>query len=159
MLDQIQEGTELKCSTSNGEFDAKVSYVSDYPVSSDSSYYGSGNPNASYYEYTATIEDSSIKVSDDDWLTVMLAGNVVSNGIVLDKAFVRTENGISYVYKDDNGILKKQEISVGATVDSGYSVIVKGGLSEDDLIAFPYGKDVKEGAKTKEVTLDQMYGY
>jgi hypothetical protein len=47
---------------------------------------------------------------------------------------------------------------VGATVDSGYSVIVKGGLSEDDLIAFPYGKDVKEGAKTREVTLDQMYG-
>lgn len=24
MLDQIQEGTELKCSTSNGEFNAKV---------------------------------------------------------------------------------------------------------------------------------------
>ena len=48
---------------------------------------------------------------------------------------------------------------MGATLDSGYSVIVKGGLSEDDLIAFPYGKDVKEGAKTREVTLDQMYGY
>lgn len=47
---------------------------------------------------------------------------------------------------------------MGAAVDSGYSVIVKGGLSEDDLIAF-HGKDVKEGAKTKEVTLDQMYGY
>ena len=44
-------------------------------------------------------------------------------------------------------------------MDGGYSVIVKGGLSADDLIAFPYGKDVKEGAKTKEVTLDQMYGY
>ena len=91
MLDQVQEGTELKCSTSNGDFNAKVAYVSEYPVSSDSSsYYGSGNPNASYYEYTATIEDSSVKVSDDDWLTVMLAGNVVSNGIVLDRAFVRT---------------------------------------------------------------------
>ena len=37
----------------------------------------------------------------------------------------------NYVYKDDNGILKKQEISVGAAVDSGYSVIVKGGLSEN----------------------------
>ena len=49
--------------------------------------------------------------------------------------------------------------SAGSWRPSGYSVIVKGGLSEDDLIAFPYGKDVKEGAKTKEVTLDQMYGY
>ena len=159
MLDQIQEGTELKCSTSNGEFDAKVSYVSDYPVSSDSSSYGSGNPNASYYEYTATIEDSSIKVSDDDWLTVMLAGNVVSNGIVLDKSFVRTENGISYVYKDDNGTLKKQILKVGGNVNSGYSVLITGGITREDKIAFPYGDDVAEGAKTKEVSSDEMYGY
>ena len=39
MLDQVQEGTELKCSTSNGDFNAKVAYVSEYPVSSDSSSY------------------------------------------------------------------------------------------------------------------------
>ena len=87
--------------------------MSEYPVSGDSSYYGSGNPNASYYEYTATIEDSSVKVSDDDWLTVMLAGNVVSNGIVLDRAFVRTENGVSYVYKDDNGVTEKTDSESG----------------------------------------------
>lgn len=44
-------------------------------------------------------------------------------------------------------------------MDNGYSVIVKGGITSDDLIAFPYGKDVKEGAKTKEVSLNDMYGY
>lgn len=160
MLDQVQEGTELKCSTSNGDFNAKVAYVSEYPVSSDSSsYYGSGNPNASYYEYTATIEDSSVKVSDDDWLTVMLAGNVVSNGIVLDRAFVRTENGVSYVYKDDNGTLKKQILKVGGNVNSGYSVLVTGGITREDKIAFPYGDGVADGAKTKEVSSDEMYGY
>lgn len=159
MLDQIKEGTELKCSTSNGDFNAKVAYVSEYPVSGDSSYYGSGNPNASYYEYTATIEDSSVKVSDDDWLTVTLAGNVVSNGIVLDRAFVRTENGVSYVYKDDNGTLKKQVLKVGGNVNSGYSVLVTGGITREDKIAFPYGDDVAEGAKTKEVSSDEIYGY
>lgn len=159
MLDQIKEGTELKCSTSNGDFNAKVAYVSEYPVSGDSSYYGSGNPNASYYEYTATIEDSSVKVSDDDWLTVMLAGNVVSNGIVLDRAFVRTENGVSYVYKDDNGVLKKQILKVGGNVNSGYSVLVIGGITREDKIAFPYGDDVADGVKTKEVSADEMYGY
>ena len=159
MLDQIKEGTELKCSTSNGDFNAKVAYVSEYPVSGDSSYYGSGNPNASYYEYTATIEDSSVKVSDDDWLTVMMAGNVVSNGIVLDRAFVRTENGVSYVYKDDNGVLKKQILKVGGNVNSGYSVLVTGGITREDKIAFPYGDDVADGVKTKEVSADEMYGY
>lgn len=160
MLDQVQEGTELKCSTSNGDFNAKVAYVSEYPVSSDSSsYMGSGNPNASYYEYTATIEDSSVKVSDDDWLTVTLAGNAVSNGIVLDRAFVRTENGVSYVYKDDNGTLKKQILKVGGNVNSGYSVLITGGITREDKIAFPYGDDVVDGAKTKEVSANEMYGY
>lgn len=159
MLDQVQEGTELKCSTSNGDFNAKVAYVSEYPVSGDSSYYGNGNPNASYYEYTATIEDNSVKVSDDDWLTVTLAGNAVSNGIVLDRAFVRTENGVSYVYKDDNGVLKKQILKVGGNVNSGYSVLVTGGITREDKIAFPYGDDIKDGAKTKEVSSSEMYGY
>ena len=35
--------------------------------------------------------------------------------------------------------------------------IIKGGISSDDKLAFPYGKDVVEGAKTNEVTLDYMY--
>ena len=35
--------------------------------------------------------------------------------------------------------------------------MVTGGLKSDDLLAFPYGDAVTEGAKTKEVTLDDMY--
>ena len=30
--------------------------------------------------------------------------------MVIQKAFVRNDNNKNYVYKDDNGILKKQEI-------------------------------------------------
>ena len=105
------------------------------------------------------VSDKTLQLEDQDWVTVNYEASAAENIMVIQKAFVRNDNNKNYVYKDDNGILKKQEISAGATVDSGYSVIVKGGLSEDDLIAFPYGKDVKEGAKTKEVTLDQMYGY
>ena len=89
----------------------------------------------------------------------MMAGNVVSNGIVLDRAFVRTENGVSYVYKDDNGVLKKQILKVGGNVNSGYSVLVTGGITREDKIAFPYGDDVADGVKTKEVSADEMYGY
>ena len=29
----------------------------------------------------------------------------------------------------------------------------------EDKIAFPYGKGVKEGAKTQEGTIDDIYGY
>ena len=113
----------------------------------------------SYYAFTAVVTDKTLQLEDQDWVTVNYEASAAENSMVIQKAFVRSDNSKNYVYKDDNGVLKKQEISVGATVDGGYSVIVKGGLSADDLIAFPYGKDVKEGAKTKEVTLDQMYGY
>ena len=88
-----------------------------------------------------------------------MQGTSQQNGIVLDKAFVRSENGVSYVYKDDNGILKKQILKVGGNVNGGYSVLVTGGITRDDRIAFPYGDTVKEGAVTEEVSVSDFYGY
>lgn len=159
MLDDIKEGTKLNCTSyTSGSFEAEVMDVSEYPVTG-SSFYGSSNPNVSYYAFTAVVTDKSLQLEDQDWVTINYEASTSEGSMVIQKAFVRSDNGSNYVYKDDNGVLKKQEISVGATVDSGYDVIVKGGISADDLIAFPYGKDVKEGAKTKEVTLDDMYGY
>ena len=122
-------------------------------------YYGDSNPNVSSYTFTAEIEDKSVKVQDGDYVNIMLAEEVSTTGIVLSKAFVRTENGSSYVYKDDNGTLKKQIVSVGGNVEGGYSVLITGGLTRDDKIAFPYGKSVKEGLRTREGSLEEFYGY
>lgn len=159
MLDEIKEGTMLNCTSyTSGAFEAEVMDVSEYPVTSNS-YYGDSNPNVSYYAFTAVVTDKSLQLEDQDWVTITYEASSSEGSMVIQKAFVRSENGRSYVYKDENGILKKQELSVGATVDNGYSVIVKGGITSDDLIAFPYGKDIKEGAKTKEVSLNDMYGY
>ena len=159
MLDDFKEGTKLSCTSyTSGSFEAEVLDVSEYPVTGNS-FYGNSNPNVSYYAFTANVTDKSLQLEDQDWVTINYEASTSAGSMVIQKAFVRSDSSTNYVYKDDHGILKKQEISVGATVDSGYSVIVKGGLSSDDLIAFPYGKDVKEGAKTQEVTLDQMYGY
>ena len=105
------------------------------------------------------MTDKSLQLEDQDYVSISYQASADSGSMVIQKAFVRSENGKNYVYKDDNGVLKKQEIAVGSIVDSGYNVIVKGGISMDDLLAFPYGKDVVEGAKTKEVTIDEMYGY
>lgn len=159
-LDQIGEGTVLNCiSYDKGEFEAKVMEISEYPISG-SVYAGMSNPNASYYSLTAEVLDKSIRFRDYDFITINLeSSQSVKGSLVLQKAFVRTENGKSYVYKDDKGVLKKQYLTVGGNVDNGYSVLVKDGITTDDLIAFPYGKTVVEGAKTKEVTLDKMYGY
>ena len=159
MLDEITEGTVLNCTSyTSGSFEAEVMDVSEYPVTSNS-YYGDSNPNVSYYAFTAVVTDKSLQLEDQDYVTITYETSSSEGSMVIQKAFVRSENGKSYVYKDENGVLKKQELTVGSTVDNGYSVIVKGGITSDDLIAFPYGKDVKEGAKTKEVSLNDMYGY
>ena len=58
--------------------------------------------------------------------------------------------GKSYVMMaDENNQLKKQYVVTGKTV-YGSAIEIKSGLTEDDKIAFPYGKDVKEGVRTKD---------
>ena len=158
MLDTVKEGTKLSCTSyTSGQFEAEIMDVSEYPVDS-SNYYGDNNPNVSYYAFTAVVDDKSLQFDTPDYVMVELQNSAADNGsMVLSKAFVKSENGKNYVYKDDNGVLKKQEIRVGATVDSGYDIIIKGGISSDDKLAFPYGKEGVEGAKTNEVTLDYMY--
>ena len=161
MRDQMKEGTLLQCTSyDSGSFEAKVLNVSDYPVDSSNNFYygGDSNPNVSYYTFNAEITDQSLQFTDQDYVTISLKSNKLSKGsLVVMKAFIRTENGTSYVYKDVKGTLKQQQVTVGSIVNSGYYAIVTSGLKSDDLLAFPYGNTVQEGAKTKEVTLDDMY--
>ena len=161
MRDQMKEVTLLQCTSyDSGSFEAKVLNVSDYPVDSSNNFYygGDSNPNVSYYTFNAEITDQSLQFTDQDYVTISLKSNKLSKGsLVVMKAFIRTENGTSYVYKDVKGTLKKQQVTVGSIVNSGYYAIVTSGLKSDDLLAFPYGNTVQEGAKTKEVTLDDMY--
>ena len=142
-----------------GEFEAIVTNVSEYPVSGNN-YWGSGNPNVSYYGFSAEIPDQSTSHYNGEWINITIPTvSDKENSLVISKAFVRSENGNNYVYKDVNGVLKKQYLAVGGNVDGGYSVLVTGGLSRNDRIAFPYGDSVVEGAKTREGTLDELYGY
>lgn len=166
MLDQVKEGTILKCN-SYGEygytvFDAEVVQVSDYAVEGDSSYYyGDGNPNVSSYTFTAKITDDTAQVSAGDWVDIQMESDqqTDTDGIVLSKAFVRTEDGVSYVYKEQNGVLKKQTVKVKENVNGGMYVLISAGISLDDKIAFPYAKSAQEGVKTKEGSLDDFMGY
>ena len=160
LLDKMEPGTILKCSSyESGDFEAEVLEVSDYPVNSDS-YYGDGNPNVSYYSFTASITDPSVKVSDQDWLTMTLQADASSDGsLVLSKGFVRTQNGVSYVYAQEDGVIRRRNVKVASTVDGGYDVLITEGLSRNDYIAFPYSKDIEEGMKTKEVSAEEMLGY
>lgn len=156
-MNKLKVGATLSgYSYDNGvSFTAEVREISPYP--SDN---GQDGANASSYPFTAYIADAS-GLSNNSWaeLTLLDEGDGQGQGIYLEKPFVRTKNGQYYVMKDDGtGHLTKQIVQVGG-IQYGSSYQITGGLSMDDKITFPYGKDVREGAKTEEGTLDDLYNY
>lgn len=156
-LDKLQVGQMLNgFSYETGvSFTAEVKEISPYPMEGD--YYGNGS--ASMYPFTAYIQNAEgLKNYSYAELTIADDGDVsMSSGVTIEKAFVRTEDGQYYVMKDDGkGRLKKQTVQI-ARVWYGSVYELSGGLSMDDKIAFPYGKHVKEGAKTEEGSMQDLY--
>ena len=151
LLDQIEVGQEISANSwSDGQtYPAKITEISEYPSDNSGGYYGEGNPNVSYYSFTAYMEEST-GLSNGDYvdLSIMPVDSKESaNSLYIEKAYVRTENGKSYVLKaGEDDRLVKQYVQTGKTI-YGSAVEIKAGLKDDDRIAFPYGKTAKEGVK------------
>ena len=156
MLDQIKEGmTATVMSWQSGEsYEATVTGVGNSPVSD----YSTGeNQNQSFYPFTLVIHGDA-NLSNGESVNLSMDGIAAGSdgSIYLEKMFVREEGNRYYVYKrGDNGRLTKQYVEVGKNMYN--SLEITSGLTMDDLIAFPYGRDVKEGAKTQEA--DTLYDY
>ncbi len=151
MLDQIEVGQEISANSwNNGQmYTATIMEISEYPSGNNGGYYGEGNPNVSYYAFTAYVEDADGLVNGDYLeLSITPASNQEeTNALFIDKAYVREENGSYYVLKaDEENRLVKQYVQTGRTL-YGSSIEIKSGLTESDRIAFPYGKTAKEGIK------------
>ena len=129
-------------------FTAKVTEISVYPTTGQDDFFGTygENSNASYYPFVAYIEDSDGIV--EGMADMKFVRPEKTGGLYLDQYMIRTDSdGRNYVCIDDgHGKLKKQIVKTGKRY---YGVVqIQGGLSQDDLIAFPYGKNVVEGAPT-----------
>ena len=151
-LGEVQVGTTMSGTSyeSGMSFTAEITEISEYPDTSDNYWY-SGEAKASKYPFMAYIEDSD-GLGNNEYVELTLDENssLNSSAIYLPKAYIRSDNGQSYVYKaDEEGRLVKQYIKTGATVYST-NVEIKSGLGLDDKIAFPYGKNVVEGARVEE---------
>ena len=68
--------------------------------------------------------------------------------LFIDQSYVRMDEGTPYVYISYKGRLKKQYVKTGKIVD-GTSIEIISGLKASDRIAFPYGKNISEGVKTR----------
>ena len=154
-LDSVKVGGTIKCVSSDtgDEYTAEVKEISDFPTADSSNGGDVSNPNSSYYPIVAFIKDAdglspggSVEVS----YSSKSMGTANKNAVYLQKAYIRTEDKKSYVYLRDKKTkrLKKQYITVGKTMNGQYIEIVSG-VTEDDNIAFPYGKNLREGVKTK----------
>lgn len=145
MLDKVNIGDTVSgYSWNDGEtYTATITSVDSYPTS-NGYYNGSGNPNVSYYGFEAYIENSS-KLSSGDYLDLTIGGSSDdSSSIWISRAYVRKDGKDYYVMKEENGKLKKQVVQIGSIAYGEYMEILDG-ITMDDYLAFPYGKNVKEG--------------
>ncbi len=136
---------------SGTSFTAEITEISEYPGGNLGYWSSDMNPNVSNYPFLAYIEEAE-GLSDYDYAELQIQPDedtVASDSLYIAKMYIRSENGQSYVYiEGEDGLLKKQYVRTGKTL-YGEAVEIKEGLSLNDNIAFPYGKNVKEGAKTK----------
>ena len=132
-----------------------VESLGDYP-SSDNGWNGNGNPTSSYYPFRVFV-DGSAELRADNYVSLTFAAAEGENGIYLENPFIRTEGGRAYVYVRGEGeLLEKRWVTTGKSLWGSYTEILEG-ITATDLIAFPYGKDVKEGAPTVESDLSSLY--
>lgn len=132
---------------SGKSFEATITEISPYPQAGNGMG-GEGNPNVSYYPYTAYIEDTE-GLRNGEYVDLTMTSKQEGGGIYIEKAYVREEDGKKYVLKaNEKNRLEKQYVKTGKTL-WGQAVEIVSGLSEDDRIAFPYGKTGKEGVKVE----------
>ena len=152
---QIGQTVQISDYWSGGMYSGTVIEVKDTP--SNNNFYG-GNSNLSYYPFVVRVDEAA-DLQEGYWVSLQfsLGEEETQTSMFMQKAFIRQEGGESFVYaRNEEGKLEKRVITTG--VDDGYYLEVLSGLSAEDYVAFPYGKEIAEGAPTHEGDLDALYG-
>lgn len=154
----IGETVQINSWMTGASCEGEIVEISDYPTDNANSW-SDGNSNVSYYPFKVFVtEDADLQ--EGDWVEMSYqntSGSADGNTLYLQSMFIRTENGKSYVMvRGENGKLEQRWVQTGRNLWGSYTQI-RGGLTLEDFVAFPYGRDVTEGAGTVEATQDQLY--
>ena len=153
---QIGQEVTVQDWNTGTELTGTVHRIGDFPAA-NGYWNGMGNPNASYYPFTVFI-DGSANLQEGTYVNVVYSTATTQQGIYLENPFLRTEQGMTYVYvRGADGKLEKRTVTTGKALWGSYTEVLEG-LTPEDLIAFPYGKTVVEGADTVESDLSTLYG-
>ncbi len=140
-----------------GTYTGVISSIGDIPTSSGG-YNGMDNPNASSYPFRVFVDEGA-DLRAGGYVSVEYSSSSSQNGVYLQNPFLRTVDGRSFVYvKGEDGLLEERTVTTGKSVWGSYTEIVEG-LTADDMVAFPYGKNVRPGAPAEEGDLSDLYGY
>ena len=133
-----------------------IQSLGDFPAPG-SGWNGMGNPNASFYPFTVFVDEGA-DLQEGRYVSIVYSTATGEHGVYLQNPFLRTEQGKTYVYvMGADGKLEQRFVKTGKALWGSYMEILEG-LSEEDLVAFPYGKDVKPGAKALEGDMSKLYG-
>ena len=155
-LQQLQPGAVLTgFSYESGlPIEAEVKEISNFPSSNNM--YGYGRE-VSYYPFTAYIKNSD-GLKNMEGVSLDLPSETENPaGLYISKEYVRNKDGKDFVYvegKDHR--LERRNVQVGKNF-YGSMLEIKNGLTEEDHIAFPYGKKVKEGVKVRRAAIEDLY--
>lgn len=136
------------------EYTGKITEISDMPAEDYRSY---GYPPQTYYPITISV-DNTEGLSQNSWLEVSMNASKSnsSDTLYIEMPFVMSENGNYYVMKDVDGKLEKCYVKTGKIM-WGSQIEIKGGVTMDDKLAFPYLTNAVEGTKTVEKSRYDMY--
>ena len=140
---------------SGGSYEGEIIAIGEFPVRMRG-YNGRGNPNSSYYPFTVFVGGDA-DLQTGSYVSIQYASSETENGVYLNNPFIREEKGQSFVYVlGENDRLEKRNVTTGKALWGSYTEITSG-LSAEDYLAFPYGKNVKPGAKAKIGDMSDFY--
>ena len=157
-LDTVKVGQTVQLSSwDSGTYcEGEITEISHYP---STDYSGDDSRNLSYYPFKVSVSpDENLK--ENEYVSITYSSEAENTDTwYLEKMFIRQEDGKSYVYiQGEDGKLEKRYITTGKDL-WGTHLEIKDGLTSEGFIAFPYGSNVTEGAKTKEADTSELYNY
>ena len=155
---EVGQTVQVNCWETGAMCDGTIVEISEYPTTNSNSW-SDGNNNVSYYPFRVFVDESA-DLRANAYADVTYENQVQEgDSLYLENEFIRTDGGRSYVYvRNADGLLEQRTIQTGRSLWGSYTQ-VRGGLTIDDYVAFPYGKDVEDGAKTVEAMPQDLYGY
>ena len=157
LKDQLTIGQEVTVNDWNSgmSYVGTITSVGDFPTSNNF-YSGMGNTNVSYYPFTVFVDESA-DLREGNYVNMTFSTAGAQNGIYLQNPFIRTEKGRSYVLvMGQDGRLEQRYVTTGKALWGSYTEILSG-LTAEDRVAFPYGKNVKPGAPAVDGDISDLY--